>query len=146
MFLQALTAVLVFIFLAVAGSHLVQEKPSGGSAPNVAAETYLYYDPASPSPSPARAAAIASGYQGKVSTPGDLSFYSSLGGSAGWCGITSTGEVYSVPGARYSPDAPVTPRPCCGPHGVWITGPKIVAGERNVSPFNCESWYQPAGS
>jgi len=143
---QALAVGLILVLFVLVGVYLTRgAAPTGGAAPNVAAETYLYYDPENPSPSFAQAASVAAGYQGKVSTPGDLSYYASLGGTASWCGVTSTGTVYSVPGARYSPGSLVTSQPCCGaPYGVWVTGSKTVAGTKNVSPFNCESWYQPA--
>ena len=143
---QALAIGLILILLIMVGVYLTRRKmPVIKTTPNMTTETYLYYDPRNPVSSLTQATSIATGYQGTVSTPGEISYYAFMGGTVGWCGISSTGSIYSVPGAQYSPNAPVTSQPCCKetPYGVWITGPKIVAGTKNVSPFNCRNWYQP---
>lgn len=141
--LRAVGVGLILILIVVAIIYITRRKmPTGGETPNVSAEIYLYYDPSASSPTLAQAKTLARGYQGVVATPGDVSYYAALGGVAGWCGIVSTGDVYSVPGELYAPGAKL----CCreAPHGVWIRGPKILAGKSHVSPFNSKFWYQPA--
>ena len=107
--------------------------------------SFLYYDPSKSSPSLSRASQIASGLGVEVATSGQLAYYASAGGTTGWYGITSTGDVLSTPGPTYSPSNYVVAAPCAQmPYGVWLYGPKPPVGAQNVSPFNCSGWFQPA--
>ena len=145
---QAFAVGLILVLIIVVFTYLTGKKPSGGGSgqsPQVAAETFLYYDPSDASPSPSEASAIAKSFGAQVATPGDLAFYAAQGGNAEWYGITSTGDVLAAPNPIYSPTTCVIAAPCQQtPYGVWLYGPKGAVDLKNVSPFNCTSWYQPA--
>lgn len=144
---QAFAVGLILVLIIVVTVHLGRKKTNGGGGeyPQVSAEVFLYYDPSKSSPSLSRASQIASGLGVEVATPGQLAYYASAGGTTGWYGITSTGDVLSTPGPTYSPSNYVVAAPCAQmPYGVWLYGPKPPVGAQNVSPFNCSGWFQPA--
>ena len=146
---QAFAVGLILVLLIVVFMYLTRQKtPSGGTVyPQVKAEAYLYYDPSNPSPTQAQANNIAKsfGSGSRLATPGDLAYYASMGGYAGWYGTTSTGGVFAVSNPIYAPSAPVTAAPCQNaPYGVWVHGLKGSLNMKNVSPFNCAQWFQPA--
>ncbi len=144
---RAFAVGLILVLIIIVIMYLGRKKTTGGGGeyPQVAAETYLYYDPTKPSPSPTQASLIASCLVVLVATPGQLAYYASSGGSAGWFGITSTGDVLAAPDPIYSPTNYVVTAPCAQtPYGVWLYGPKGPVDLQNVSPFNCSGWFQPA--
>lgn len=145
---QAFAVGLILVLFIVVFVRLTSKKTTGSGSspfPQVPAETYLYYDPSDPSPSPSKASAIAKSFGAQVATPGDLAFYAAQGGSAGWYGITATGVVLAAPDPIYSPSNYVVAAPCQQtPYGIWLYGPKGAPDLKNVSPFNCTAWYQPA--
>jgi hypothetical protein len=146
---QAFAVGLILVLIILVVMHLNRQKMTGGGGggeyPRIAAEAFLYYDPAKPSPSPSQASQIASGLGVKVATPGQLAYYASSGGASGWYGITSTGDVLAAPGPIYSPSNYVVAAPCAQtPYGVWLYGPKPPVSTQNVSPFSCSGWFQPS--
>lgn len=144
---QAFAVGLILVLAIIVMTYLGRSRMTGGGGeyPQAPAETFLFYDPANPSPAPGQASQTASDLGVKLATPGQLAYYASTGGSTGWYGVTSTGDVFSAPGPVYSPTTYVVAASCSQtPYGVWLYGPKPPVGTENVSPFSCSGWFQPA--
>jgi hypothetical protein len=146
---QALAVGLILILLIMAYLYATRQVAGGGGGvyPQVRAEAYLYYDPSSPSPTLQQAENTAKGFGAgsRLATPGDLAYYASMGGHAGWYGATTTGDILSVANPIYTPTALVMGAPSLDtPYGIWVYGPKGSLDMKNISPFSCSSWFQPA--
>ncbi len=149
MLAQGLAAGFLLLLVAIAYMYYYGERlrKGGGEGPQVKAETFLYFDHATPAPSGAQIARVVAELGGRLATPGEVARYATVGGTAAGYGTTTTGAIYAAPGPLYTgPNSAVvhTPEDVRMPHGVWVTGPRPAVDAANIAPFNCKRWYQPA--
>jgi hypothetical protein len=140
---DVLALIIVIIILAMVAFGW-QTYARRGNTPSLTHEVFLHFDPDNAAPDATAANSIAASLRSAVATPGQVAIYAADGGKAAAPGLTSSGDVYWVPGVLYAGPSAIEKlgSGTSFPFGVWIFGPKPAKGTSLIAPFGGTSWYQ----